>query len=646
MNDDRTYIELVRQAQLGDRDSLNNLAELVRGRLYAYVYRIILHDDIAQDIVQESMMEMVRMLGTLHKAESFWPWLRSIAFHKICHFYTTKKNHPVITTPDLQYNADSDDWEKSHQGLANLLGQELRQIILKAMQQLNPQHRMVLNMRCYEKMEYSQIAKLTGRTEMATRVLFHRAKKALFKQLSRRGLQRGFLLSALVLFAKMTAPTEAAAAQVSVTAATINVGLKANLLAMTTGETAVVTIKAAVIPLVAAGGFLAGSMVPTSWVDTTAKWANKAAAVVREKWSGPPVTIEFEKIPVNKSGEEYWYYYPDKADESVMIRLAKYDSKGALSDCWLQNEQANYYFDKSDNTIYINNHRMFNPDLSVHTLPADDTELRGFLSKAQGKQSAGGYVYGDKTGLLVIEKRSQNQERPNSKILYHHNVPQEEYFRYNWPQDTKFIDKRDDMHRWGWTYFSISGQIDDRQVSGIGRIPFTYAASKKYPPWLRLQIDNGLKIEDGINGACVYRPNSKAPEAYAAYSFFKGLIRPWSGLHSIDIIRRDAAREKLHFETKYTPDDTKAEVVITKKLEDQHLQANYIIDLETDVVDEITCTVRSDSGQTYEGRLKFDYLRDIDRLEYEFVAPKQKIHVEPQQQSQMLWFTRLAKGKL
>lgn len=76
MDDNREYIELVKQAQLGERGSLDCLAELVRGRSYAYVYRIVLQDDLAQDIVQESMLEMFKIFGKLDRADRFWPWLR------------------------------------------------------------------------------------------------------------------------------------------------------------------------------------------------------------------------------------------------------------------------------------------------------------------------------------------------------------------------------------------------------------------------------------------------------------------------------------------------------------------------------------------------------------------------------------------
>ena len=55
MDDNREYIDLVRRAQLGDSDSLDELTELVRARLRAYVYRILLHDDVAEDIYVEAI---------------------------------------------------------------------------------------------------------------------------------------------------------------------------------------------------------------------------------------------------------------------------------------------------------------------------------------------------------------------------------------------------------------------------------------------------------------------------------------------------------------------------------------------------------------------------------------------------------------
>jgi len=96
-----------------------------------------------------------------------------------------------------------------------------------------------------------------GCSEFSTRMLFLRAKRALQRELSRNGFGKGSLLAALVLFGKITAPTEAAVAQVSVTAATTKVGLLAGIVGLATTKTAIVS-------LTAAGALTAGTIVTTS----------------------------------------------------------------------------------------------------------------------------------------------------------------------------------------------------------------------------------------------------------------------------------------------------------------------------------------------------------------------------------------------
>ena len=98
MGNGEDYIELVKQAQLGCAESMEALAERVRGRLYAYVYRIVVDRELAQDIVQESMLEMLKVIGKLEAAERFWPWLRGIAFNKIRRARAEGRNQRITTS--------------------------------------------------------------------------------------------------------------------------------------------------------------------------------------------------------------------------------------------------------------------------------------------------------------------------------------------------------------------------------------------------------------------------------------------------------------------------------------------------------------------------------------------------------------------
>lgn len=192
MTAEDNYIELVKRAQLGDKECLNRLAELAREHLYTYVYRLTLAHDLTQDILQESMLEMFKFLDKLETAKGFWPWLRRIAANKVRNYYGQKQHRKTVSLAEID---DKSLQKDSQEGVADLIRQELKQTILSAMQQLKPRHRHVLVLRCYEQMKYSEIGEEMGCSEFGARRLFYRAKKALAKELSRHGLGRGSLLT-------------------------------------------------------------------------------------------------------------------------------------------------------------------------------------------------------------------------------------------------------------------------------------------------------------------------------------------------------------------------------------------------------------------------------------------------------------------
>ena len=85
MDENTGYAELIRQAHLGDQQSMNQLAQLVQGRLFAYIYRLTLNYDLAQDLSQETLLRMVESLKELKQVEQFWLWLYRTAMGKVQH---------------------------------------------------------------------------------------------------------------------------------------------------------------------------------------------------------------------------------------------------------------------------------------------------------------------------------------------------------------------------------------------------------------------------------------------------------------------------------------------------------------------------------------------------------------------------------
>jgi RNA polymerase sigma factor (sigma-70 family) len=231
MENNVDYPELVEQAQLGSQASMNRLAELAEGRLFAYIYRLTLNYDLTQDLLQETLLAMVKSLNNLNDADRFWGWLFRTALGKVQHHYRQeqRKRMTQISAAEKARLSERIGHEQTDE-LSELVRTELSDAVFEAIEKLKLRHRSVLALRCFEQMPYSEIAPIMNCTELEARVLFFRAKYCLKQRLSRHRLGKGMLLTALGLFGLMTTPGKAASAAGAVSAASLDVGFAATVI--------------------------------------------------------------------------------------------------------------------------------------------------------------------------------------------------------------------------------------------------------------------------------------------------------------------------------------------------------------------------------------------------------------------------------
>jgi len=111
------------------------------------------------------------------------------------------------------------------------------------------------------------------------------------------------------------------------------------------------------------------------------------------------------------------------------------------------------------------------------------------------------------------------------------------------------------------------------------------------------------------------------------------------GLHTIDTVRRDAAEQRIWFETKYISDSRFAQVELVY----QGVRIVYKIDLETDVIEEISFF----NGEVNAGNMKFSYLQSIDNVSEEFAPPERaRQRATPKSSQSLLWLVHLVEGSL
>lgn len=235
---------LVAEAKLGEQASMTRLTEVVEDDLRSYIYRITLNPELTQDILQETLLQMVTSLNQLKRADRFWPWLLKIALCKVQDHYRSQQKRKfqiwAAAKERLMKNSPDNGPDNINDRMAK---QELSDAIFHAMSQLKFDHRNMLVLRCFEQISFAEIGELMQCSEIAARVTFFRAKMSLKNKLSRRGMGRKNFLMAVGLFGLLTAPTKAVSTA-TVTAATFEVGPAAALLGFLTTKFGIITAAA------------------------------------------------------------------------------------------------------------------------------------------------------------------------------------------------------------------------------------------------------------------------------------------------------------------------------------------------------------------------------------------------------------------
>ena len=82
-------IQIIRQAQDGDRQSLSAVAEQVQQKVNTYIYRLTLDYHLTEDLTQETVLEMINSLGQLELSHvnGFWAWVFRTALGKVQHHF-------------------------------------------------------------------------------------------------------------------------------------------------------------------------------------------------------------------------------------------------------------------------------------------------------------------------------------------------------------------------------------------------------------------------------------------------------------------------------------------------------------------------------------------------------------------------------
>jgi RNA polymerase sigma-70 factor (ECF subfamily) len=156
--------DLVDRASRGDRGAFQMLVERYQKRVYGIAYGMVYNADDALDISQEAFIRVHRYLDSFQGSSSFYTWLYRIVVN-LCVDHLRRKSHEAaVDYDDTLQHTDTSELQPSAIGdpVRSLGDRELGAQLERALQQLSPIHRAVLQLREVEGLSYQEMAKVMG----------------------------------------------------------------------------------------------------------------------------------------------------------------------------------------------------------------------------------------------------------------------------------------------------------------------------------------------------------------------------------------------------------------------------------------------------------------------------------------------------
>lgn len=170
--------ELVEQFKRGDREAFEQLYQLYQNQAYRTAVFMTGNRADAEDIVQETFVQVYLHIRQLRETSGFRSW-----FYRILTRLAWKKGSAgkrEVPDEDIAIRAD-----KAGEGdsLTGLLQKEEREKIRQAVENLDEKHRSIVILYYFNEFSTKEIAGITGCLEGTVKSRLHTARKRLEKSL-------------------------------------------------------------------------------------------------------------------------------------------------------------------------------------------------------------------------------------------------------------------------------------------------------------------------------------------------------------------------------------------------------------------------------------------------------------------------------
>lgn len=173
-------IALVRAVQNGEEDAAGVLYDSFREDLYYYILKTVNDPDLAEDLVQDTFIEILQTIDGLKEPAAFVTWSRQIAYHRCTAYF--RKRHDLLAdeNEDGQTVFDTVAEDRAEFIPDEALDKEdLKQTIHAMIAELPMEQRSAIMMRYFDEISVKEIAEVQGVSEGTVKSRLNYGRKAI-----------------------------------------------------------------------------------------------------------------------------------------------------------------------------------------------------------------------------------------------------------------------------------------------------------------------------------------------------------------------------------------------------------------------------------------------------------------------------------
>lgn len=184
---------LAERALAGSAEAFRTLVELYHRPILSFVGRMVGGDPaLADDLAQDVFLRAWRHLADYDPSRKFSSWLFKIAHNRTIDQLRRGKLRATLSLDGAGEDETPFEVAAPEEGTSPLRhaeSAELARLVQQSIAELRPTYREILLLRFEQDLQYDEIAGVLGIALGTVKVQLHRARKALARELERRGVE-------------------------------------------------------------------------------------------------------------------------------------------------------------------------------------------------------------------------------------------------------------------------------------------------------------------------------------------------------------------------------------------------------------------------------------------------------------------------